>query len=340
MTNKPFDTPLRLSHRVGPPYRHEPQDIVATKKALHELGFYDNSIDTDFGDWISNDFFQGIQNYQRSRGLKPDGIILNEGPTLEAINRDLVAVRAYRQTRDGQTIEVRAHTRAAPVQGQDNSPSSSRSSLTGPGQAASTMARWLAAHEAKHPPQRKSLLEIHDQKQQGRKLGTANEKRERHQSTMSDITLVFDGQELRAIQNGIIIKRWPAVSGSSGYQTSEYQGIRNKGPLPEGDWIVKQSEHQNISDMSLPERIVAHIPWVERTRWPNGIPAWGRDRIWLTPSEGTNTRNREGFSIHGGWTPGSAGCIDLTNQMDDFVKTFKSWQGDVRLIVSYPKKAR
>ena len=41
--------------------------------------------------------------------------------------------------------------------------------------------------------------------------------------------------------------------------------------------------------------------------------------IWIKPSKETNTYGRDDFSIHGGWVPGSAGCIDLASNMDNFV---------------------
>ena len=41
------------------------------------------------------------------------------------------------------------------------------------------------------------------------------------------------------------------------------------------------------------------------------MPAWGVRRIWLEPDSKTNTYSRKGFTIHGGWNKGSAGCIDI-----------------------------
>ena len=52
--------------------------------------------------------------------------------------------------------------------------------------------------------------------------------------------------------------------------------------------------------------------------WPGGQSSWGRYRFWLTPAPSTETLGRDKFSIHGGSSPGSAGCIDLTDHMDEF----------------------
>ncbi len=38
----------------------------------------------------------------------------------------------------------------------------------------------------------------------------------------------------------------------------------------------------------------------------------------------TNTYGRDNFSIHGGTEPGSAGCIDMTGQIDKFTQWFKN----------------
>lgn len=48
--------------------------------------------------------------------------------------------------------------------------------------------------------------------------------------------------------------------------------------------------------------------------------AWGNYRLTIHPYPGTVTHARGGFFIHGGATPGSAGCIDLTMYMDHFVE--------------------
>jgi hypothetical protein len=56
---------------------------------------------------------------------------------------------------------------------------------------------------------------------------------------------------------------------------------------------------------------------------------------WLEPANDTTTYNRSGFSIHGGDTPGSAGCIDLTEHIADFVQLFIEYGKDMELIVKY-----
>jgi hypothetical protein len=48
--------------------------------------------------------------------------------------------------------------------------------------------------------------------------------------------------------------------------------------------------------------------------------AWGNYRIIIHPYPTTETFGRGGMFIHGGDTPGSAGCVDLWDAMDTFVQ--------------------
>ena len=72
---------------------------------------------------------------------------------------------------------------------------------------------------------------------------------------------------------------------------------RNEGPIPIGTYYIVPSE---LSDPSVPG---------DFTRRTQGD--WGDWRVRLHPSRSTNTFGRDGFFIHGGDTPGSAGCIDI-----------------------------
>lgn len=112
---------------------------------------------------------------------------------------------------------------------------------------------------------------------------------------------------------------WPAISGKEGYQSPNNHKLKNKGPLPEGKWLVKQDEYQKMPSRNWIEEIAAELG---KTAWPGGESSWGKNRIWIHPSAGTDVFNRSGFSIHGGDSPGSAGCIDLTSHMPDFIKKY------------------
>lgn len=156
--------------------------------------------------------------------------------------------------------------------------------------------------------------------------------------------LQFDGQELIWYNNGIKYRSWPAVSGKADYQSPEYQNLAKLGPLPEGNWKLRQDRFQQYDDLSNSEKItneIGKIPTALKMpmgKWPGGRWAWGNSRIWLEPESGTNTYGRSNFSIHGGSEAGSAGCIDLTDKMDDFANTFRNYGHDLLLKVKYPRK--
>lgn len=65
-----------------------------------------------------------------------------------------------------------------------------------------------------------------------------------------------------------------------------------------------------VPDITIDQKIIGFFG---RGEWPGGIRSWGKVRTWIYANEDTKTYGRSGFSIHGGSMPGSAGCIDLTD---------------------------
>lgn len=126
------------------------------------------------------------------------------------------------------------------------------------------------------------------------------------------LSLKFDGKELK-LEGGTKIYTYPAVSGKidvngcfdyGGYR----QTLRSLGPIPIGAYWIKPSE--------IAERHFWNRSWNES--------AWGRFRITIHPFTTTVTHGRGGFFIHGGSAAGSAGCIDLTTKIDDFIRNLRS----------------
>ena len=122
------------------------------------------------------------------------------------------------------------------------------------------------------------------------------------------IELTFDGTVLKA--TGAMTGSWLAVSGKPTGGKFDYsprnQAQKNTGPIPAGDYWIQPSE-------------LWEEAWYRR-----GDPAaWGNYRITIHPYPTTPTGGRGGFFIHGGDVPGSAGCIDLTKNMDHFVEALK-----------------
>jgi type VI secretion system (T6SS) effector TldE1-like protein len=98
------------------------------------------------------------------------------------------------------------------------------------------------------------------------------------------------------------------VGGSFDY-SPERQRQRGEGPIPAGRYWITPSE---IWEAGI-------INWIIRR-----TTAWGNFRISIHPYPDTATFGRGGFFIHGGSEPGSAGCIDLTDEMDKFIEDLRS----------------
>lgn len=93
------------------------------------------------------------------------------------------------------------------------------------------------------------------------------------------------------------------VSGKPGYTTSEYENIKNTGPLPRGTYYMIPG---NYIERNL-RNILKFDGDVTGT-------SWGRGKFQLIPDPATNTMGRSHFTIHNGAAASSAGCIDLANR--------------------------
>jgi len=152
--------------------------------------------------------------------------------------------------------------------------------------------------------------------------------------------MTFDGKTLRLFEpqtmtdaymtpNRALIGEWPAVSGREGYQSPANQRVSRQGPIPAGDYLARQARLQSISSGDKTLGLIG------RGEWPGGIRAWGDHRLWLEPLSGTDTFGRGGFSIHGGTSFGSAGCIDCAGGMNSFAGQFRLLNQDLTLRVQY-----
>ena len=109
-----------------------------------------------------------------------------------------------------------------------------------------------------------------------------------------------------------------------------------------GLYYLKQKNIQSIDNLSPKDKAISFIGGATKLfgypvgSWPGLSYVWGNNRAWLEPDQHTNTYGRKNFSIHGGSTPGSAGCIDLTSEMDNFSKKIKDYGQDITLRVYYP----
>ena len=145
---------------------------------------------------------------------------------------------------------------------------------------------------------------------------------------------VFDGKKFTLYENDKPIMSWDAVSGKDGYRSPEYQNLKDTGPIPEGAYVARQSELQHIT---LSDAVLGAPAIVGKQigSWPGSYYSWGSSRVWLEPSKETQTYGRDDFSIHGGWNLGSAGCIDMTGQINAFTSWLESTGKDLIVHVKY-----
>ncbi|MFI3320946.1 MAG: DUF2778 domain-containing protein [Rikenellaceae bacterium] len=130
----------------------------------------------------------------------------------------------------------------------------------------------------------------------------------------------------------------------------ENQATRGSGPLPEGSYYINPQKIQRYNPSVL-ENTIDHIggalgqihPKLKRGTRPGGTTSWGNGLIDIYPNEVEVDYNgkkikRDKFTIHGGTEPGSAGCIDLLDNDEeffDFIDTNKGNLDSVALKVDY-----
>ena len=147
-----------------------------------------------------------------------------------------------------------------------------------------------------------------------------------------DVDLYKYGQnDGNRLQNGQLQNSLSGQSGGDDYQSRIHQNVPDKGPIPEGTYYANQNQRQNITAFDATAGIVGH------GKWPGSVPAWGTKRVWLQPDANTNTYGRSGFTIHGGWSKGSAGCIDIPWQTGKLSNYLDDCQDSVPVYVKYPK---
>jgi hypothetical protein len=156
----------------------------------------------------------------------------------------------------------------------------------------------------------------------------------------SKMYLKFNGRSLSLYDGDSVVAQWPGVSGRENFGSGKDQEKAGQGPIPEGTYDIKQSRYEQINARNA---LYGLVPRDIRAtgQWPGSVMGWGTERVWADPTKETVdsglTFGRKDMAIHGGWVPGSAGCIDLTGNMASFAKSFRSLGYDLKLYVDYNK---
>ena len=140
----------------------------------------------------------------------------------------------------------------------------------------------------------------------------------------------------------------PAVSGRPDenglfdYSDSRQMNIGN-GPLPEGKYTINPKEVRNLTlkdDLIGQGLAFTQLFGKKVGAFPGGDAAWGMARLGIDPNT-VKVGNvvRGGFTIHGGTSPGSAGCIDLMRTETSFFSKLQQYSqsSSVLLRVDYSK---
>ncbi len=163
-------------------------------------------------------------------------------------------------------------------------------------------------------------------------------------TVMTSVSLEFDGRflVLRVVMPGAIRRfSYRAVSGRADNNNSfdyseERQMQQSVGPIPEGEYYINPQEIQYTDDRGLVDELKGIVGG---GTFPGGEGSWGSARVWIKPDPVTvGGTVRGGFTIHGGSVPGSAGCIDLVEQEDEFFDKLVEYRGDmdkIELTVDY-----
>ena len=143
----------------------------------------------------------------------------------------------------------------------------------------------------------------------------------------SALELKFDGEKLN-MTGGNKTYSYPAASGRPDKDgkfayTQQAQNAAFTGPIPEGIYWINPDEL-----------------WTNHWYNRGSEASWGKYRITIHPFTTTETFKRGGFFIHGGKVLGSAGCVDLTSHIEEFVANLTAENAmrkcQIHLTIAYP----
>jgi hypothetical protein len=152
------------------------------------------------------------------------------------------------------------------------------------------------------------------------------------------LTLDFDGRFLllRIVRGNEILRfSYRAVAGRPDKNgkfdySKERQGMVDVVPIPEGYYHVNPQEIQYTGNRSSYDKLKG---MVGGGSFRGGERSWGIGRVWINPRQVVvNGIIRGNFTIHGGSSPGSQGCIDLVDNDKSFFDKLVKYRGNMTYI--------
>jgi Domain of unknown function (DUF4157)/Protein of unknown function (DUF2778) len=232
--------------------------------------------------------------------------------------------------------------------------------------------RRLLAHELSHVAQqsgarRSRLMPVaqvvtrsaRPMVQRADKMGTQVTHPKGVKSRFKTVTATFDGATFVAKGDGVVILSSPAQSGrpytvsaadarackgspnDSYMNNPRYVGIKDNGPIPEGEYRFFATEMTTFS-LAEQAQMLLGGNYVD----PRGVSLhggdWGAGRVGLSPVRVLpskfcgNSAARSGFFLHGGIMPGSSGCIDVGDEtFSKLVESLVGYTGRIVVTVRY-----
>ena len=140
--------------------------------------------------------------------------------------------------------------------------------------------------------------------------------------------------------------RVPAMSGKKGFQNRIGLSIEDNGSIPEGEWYIDPQKLQKIQKPleKMKSIVRGEVPATEipeflsnkrKYSWVRKPEAWGEYRVPLEPAPETETYDRKGMYLHGGTLLGSAGCVDVGDNIKAVAPYIKRAKKPIKLKVKY-----
>ena len=140
---------------------------------------------------------------------------------------------------------------------------------------------------------------------------------------------LFDGFKFTVYYKNKPYLSWDAVSGRGKTPTDEhrticqrpkYQACKNVGPTPAGRYYINQNEVERLDNFVCKN----YESCTNFNAEAQQRASYGPSRVLLRPYFQNQTYSRDQMYIHGGDYAGSAGCIDLVKNINEFMDWFEN----------------